>query len=125
MGAKGTNQQEGTQPRHVPRAKALLVVEEAGDVQYYFTILDVYGYRVRASSSFREGVLCLGEEASDFVMVSQGTPRFEGGCVLRGREKSTGACPFWWWRVALKWVATKRQCSWGLWMIWLSPYRWR
>jgi DNA-binding NtrC family response regulator len=58
------------------------VDEYPEDLQYYFNILDGYGYRVRACNSYQEGVRCLGDEVFDFVMVSQGTPKFEGNCVL-------------------------------------------
>lgn len=53
------------------------------DLQFYSTILEAYGYGVRRCSSYEQGVRCLGEEAFDFVIVSQGTPNFEGSRVLR------------------------------------------
>ena len=71
------------EPRGVPRGKALLVDEYPEDLQFYSTILEAYGYRVRRCSSYQEGVRCLGEQAFDFVIVSQGTPNFEGSWVLR------------------------------------------
>ena len=83
MEPRGMNQKEGTQPLRAPRAKALLVHEDTGDLQYYFNILKGYGYWVRWFNSFQEGVHCLGDEVFDFVMVSQGTPNFEGSRVLK------------------------------------------
>lgn len=83
MGPRGTNQKESAQPLCVPGAKALLVDEDPGDLQYYFNLLEGYEYRVRACNSYQEGVRCLGHEVFDFVMLSQGTPNFEGSCVLK------------------------------------------
>jgi DNA-binding NtrC family response regulator len=70
------------QARGVPRGKALLVNEHPEDLQYYFNILEAYGYRVRACNSYQEGIRCLEDEVFDFVIVGQGTPKFEGSCVL-------------------------------------------
>jgi DNA-binding NtrC family response regulator len=75
-------QKESAQRSCVPERKALLVDEYPEDLQFYSTILEAYGYRVRRCSSYREGVRCLGEEAFDFVIVSRGTPKFEGRWVL-------------------------------------------
>ena len=63
-------------------AKALLVVEEPEALHYYCNILEGCGYQVRACHSYEEGVCCLGSEVFDFVMVSQGSPNFEGRCVV-------------------------------------------
>ena len=82
MGSTGTYQELSAQPLRVPRGKALPVNEYPEDLQYYFHILQAYGYRVRACNSYQEGVRCLGDEVFDFVIVSQGTPKFEGSCVL-------------------------------------------
>jgi DNA-binding NtrC family response regulator len=69
------------------------VEEDPGNLQYYFNILEVCGYRVRACSSFREGVLCLAKEVFDFVMVSQGTPNFEGIGVLKRATEINRSLP--------------------------------
>ena len=82
MVSRGTYPEASAQPLRVAKGKALLVDEYPEDLQYYFNILDGHGYRVRACSSYQEGVRCLGDEVFDFVMVSQGTPKFEGSCVL-------------------------------------------
>jgi DNA-binding NtrC family response regulator len=58
------------------------VDEYPEDLQFYSTILEAYGYRIRRCSSYHEGVHCLGDEVFDFVIVSQGTPNFEGSWVL-------------------------------------------
>ena len=83
MEPRGTNQKESTQPFRVRRAKALLVHDDPGDLQYYSNMFEGYGYRVRTCNLFQEGVRCLADEVFDFVMVSQGTPNFEGSCVLK------------------------------------------
>ncbi len=93
MRPRGTNQKESTQPLRVPRAKALLVHEDPGDLQYYFNMFEGYGYRVRACNSYQEAVRCLADEVFDFVMVSQGTPNFEGSCVLKRATETNRSLP--------------------------------
>ncbi len=93
MRPRGTNQEESAQPLRVPKAKALLVDEDFGDLQYYFNILQGYGYRVRACNSYQEGVRCLADEVFDFVMVSQGTLSFEGSCVLKRATEINRSLP--------------------------------
>ena len=93
MGPRGTSQKENTQPLRVPRAKALLVHEDTGDLEYYFNIFEGYGYRVRACNSYQEGVSRLADEDFDFVMVSQGTPNFEGSCVLKRATETDRRVP--------------------------------
>jgi two-component system repressor protein LuxO len=52
-------------------------------LEYYAAILEAYGYQVRRCGTYCEGVRCLGNEPFDFVIVSQGTHKFEGSCVLK------------------------------------------
>jgi len=82
MGMRGDDQKASVRPHGVPRRKALLVDEYPEGLQFYSTVLEAYGYRIRRCRSYLEGVRCLGEEAFDFVIVSQGTPSFEGSWVL-------------------------------------------
>jgi DNA-binding NtrC family response regulator len=70
-------------PVSVPKGTALLVGEDAGDLHYYCDILKGYGYQVRMCNSFQEGVRLLADGVFHFVMVSQGTPNFEGSIVLK------------------------------------------
>ena len=93
MGPRETNPKADIQPLRIPKAKALLVEEDPGNLRYYSNILEGYGYRVRACNSFREGVLCMAEEVFDFVMVSQGTPKFEGICVLKRATEINRSLP--------------------------------
>lgn len=69
-------------PQFVPRAKVLLVDEDCGDLEYYCSILKQQGYEVHSYRSFAEGVHCLDGEAFDFIVVCQGSLRFEGRSVL-------------------------------------------
>jgi DNA-binding NtrC family response regulator len=82
MGPIDTKLKERAQPLFVGRGKALLVVEEPEALHYYCNILEEWGYQVRVCHSYEEGVCCLGSEVFDFVMVSQGSPNFEGRCVV-------------------------------------------
>ncbi len=82
MGLKDTNQQGRAQTLLVRSGKALLVHEDPEDLHYYCSILEGWGYQVRACHSYEEGVSCLGSEVFDFVMVSQGSRNFEGRCVV-------------------------------------------
>jgi len=82
MGLRGDDQEASARPRGVSRGKALLVNECPEDLHFYSTVLDAYGYRVRRCSSYYEGVRCLSDEFFDCVIVSQGTPNFEGSWVL-------------------------------------------
>jgi len=66
-----------------PQHKALVVDERPDGLEYYAAMLEAYGYQVRRCGAYCEGARCLGSETFDFVIVSQGTPKFEGSCVLR------------------------------------------
>ena len=64
------------------QARVLLVNEDPRELAYYHAILEKLGCRVRASSSFAEGVRRLGCEPFDLIMVDQGSGGFEGQKVL-------------------------------------------
>jgi two-component system C4-dicarboxylate transport response regulator DctD len=59
-----------------------LADEDLADLMHYSAILSHLGYEVRAFACYGEAAACLGEEIFDLVVVSQGTPNFEGRCVL-------------------------------------------
>jgi DNA-binding NtrC family response regulator len=82
MGPEDTNQEGRAQPLLACKGKALLVNEEPGDLDFYRSLLQGWGYQVRACHSYAEGVGCLGSEVFDFVVVSQGSRHFEGRCVV-------------------------------------------
>jgi DNA-binding NtrC family response regulator len=81
------------QPLSHPKGTALLVGEDSGDLRYYCDILEGYGYRVQICNSYQEGVRCLADEVFDFVLVSQGTPKFEGSCVLKRATETNRSLP--------------------------------
>jgi len=66
-----------------PQRKALVVDERPDGLEFYAAMLAGFGYQVRRCGAYGEGVRCLDDENFDFVIVSQGTPRFEGSCVLK------------------------------------------
>jgi DNA-binding NtrC family response regulator len=90
---RGIGEEERTQPGQAGGGKALLVNEYPEDLHFYSTILEAYGYEVRRCSSYHEGVRCLGDQAFDFVIVSQGTPNFEGSWVLMRATEANPSLP--------------------------------
>jgi DNA-binding NtrC family response regulator len=69
--------------RSFHQPKALVVDDRPDGLEYYAAMLEAYGYRVRRCGDYCEGARCLGDDTFDFVIVNQGTPRFEGSCVLK------------------------------------------
>ncbi|MCL5005107.1 MAG: response regulator [Acidobacteria bacterium] len=78
----GANQNGWDQFARAPRWKVLVIHEDPGELHYYCDVLEGFGCRVWACDSYQDGIHCLDDGAFDFVMVSQGTPSFEGRCVL-------------------------------------------
>jgi len=66
-----------------PEPRALVVDERPDGLEHYAAMLEGYGYQVRRCRSYCEGVRCVGSDSFDFVILSQGTPKFEGSCVLK------------------------------------------
>jgi len=64
------------------QARVLLVNKDPKDLFHYRAILQELGCKVRASSSFAEGVQCIGDEPFDLIILDQGSGRFEGQEVL-------------------------------------------
>jgi DNA-binding response OmpR family regulator len=64
------------------RARILLLNKEPRDLVHYRAMLQRLGCQVRATSSFVEGVQCLGREPFDLIILDQGSGRFEGRDVL-------------------------------------------
>jgi len=69
------------------------VGEDSGALRHYRSILERHGYRVRMCNSYQEGVNSLADRVYHFVMVSQGTPRFEGSCVLKRAAEINRSLP--------------------------------
>lgn len=78
-----------TGPHRRPlKGKLLLADEDVEDLQHYSAILTQLGHEVRTFASYGEAADCLGQEVFDLVLVSQGSPYFEGRSVLsRAIEK--------------------------------------
>jgi len=62
--------------------KVLLVDEEAGDLGSLCKALEGQGLQVLTCATYKAGIQCLETEPFDVVVVSQGTPAFEGRGVL-------------------------------------------
>jgi len=75
-------QQSRDKSRSAPRRKVLVVDEDFGDLNHYAGILRQQGYEVKTCASCTDGADCLGCEAFDFVVLSQGTRAFEGRPLL-------------------------------------------
>jgi DNA-binding NtrC family response regulator len=73
----------------LPRGKAFIVDENPHGLRHICSALEKCGYRVRACTSYMEAVRHLRSEDSDLVVTAQGSPNFEGRCVLvRAKEIS-------------------------------------
>jgi two-component system NtrC family response regulator len=64
------------------RGKILVIDEDAKDLEAYSSCLRQEGYEVRALVSYSEAIYSLESEYFDLVMVSQGSPSFEGREIL-------------------------------------------
>ena len=64
------------------QTRILLVSQDLRELPYYHATLQKLGCKVRACSSFTEGVRCLASEPFDLIMVDQGGGGFEGQKVL-------------------------------------------
>ena len=61
----------------------LLVDEDANDLRLFSTLFEQEGYAVRACTTYADALRWLGSEIFDFVIVSQGSRKFEGRSVLK------------------------------------------
>ena len=93
MKPRSASRSKTGQPYTGSQRKALLVIEDPMSFQIGLTTLEEYGYQVRVCHSYQEGVRCLADEAFDFAMVSQGTPNFEGSCVLKRATETNRSLP--------------------------------
>jgi two-component system C4-dicarboxylate transport response regulator DctD len=64
------------------KPRVLLVDEDLDDLWRYSAFLYDQGYQVRAIPSFADGAACVESEDFDLIVVSQGSPSFEGRLVL-------------------------------------------
>ena len=66
----------------IPKTKLLVVDEDLRDMCEYCGMLRERGYEVHCVCSCAEGASCLNCEPVDLVIVSQGSPAFEGRRVM-------------------------------------------
>jgi DNA-binding NtrC family response regulator len=78
--AKGSPRPEAPVGRIV---SVLLVDEDANDIRSYSSLFEQEGYAVRACHTHADALRWLESEAFDFVIVSQGSRKFEGRSVLK------------------------------------------
>ncbi|MGD0124417.1 MAG: response regulator [Terriglobia bacterium] len=64
------------------RKKLLVVDENLEDLLYYSAVLQHQGYEVRSIPSYEDGAAWVGREDFDLILLTQGSPRFEGRSVL-------------------------------------------
>ncbi len=78
----------------LPRgATILLVGEDRGELDNCGSILQERGYQVRRCESYEHGTRLLDSEPFDFIIVVQGTPNFEGRCVLERANQTDRHLP--------------------------------
>jgi len=74
------------------RRRLLVVDEDLDDLAYYSAFLQHQGYEVRSIPSYEDGAAWVEREEFDLILVSQGSPDFEGRSVLaRAIEKDRHA----------------------------------
>ena len=64
------------------RKKLLVVDENLEDLLHYSAVLQHQGYDVHSIPSYQDGAAWVGREDFDLILLSQGSPRFEGRSVL-------------------------------------------
>ncbi|MGH9447465.1 MAG: response regulator [Terriglobia bacterium] len=73
----------------VPRASVLLVDDDVIDLEYHYDVLQSQGHNiVAASSSYEHGAALFERGDFDLLVVSQGSPAFEGKVLV---ERATSA----------------------------------
>jgi DNA-binding NtrC family response regulator len=84
---------KSTVPQMAPKVfgtDVLLVDDNATDLEYHYDLLQSQGHKsVVTCSSYEEGATLLGRDDFDLVVVSQGSPAFEGRVVVE-RTLSAG-----------------------------------
>ena len=82
MAATGMNPPTGKRGAPISKIRVLLVDEDPVDREYNGKILREQGYEVQALGSYGEGSTYFDPEAFDLVVVTQGSPGFQGCVVL-------------------------------------------
>jgi len=63
-------------------ASILLVFEDPQDLEYYGSIVCSLGYRIRMCTSLEDGIEAIKAENFSLLILSQGSPAFEGRRLL-------------------------------------------
>jgi DNA-binding NtrC family response regulator len=66
-----------------PKISVLVVDEDTNDLHFFSSLLEQEGYDVRACATYADALRWLESEIFDFVIVSQGSRKFEGRSVLK------------------------------------------
>jgi DNA-binding NtrC family response regulator len=74
-------------------ATVLLVDEDHKDLRHYSEIIGSFGYQVRGCGSYEEGARLVGAGTFDLIIVSQGSPKFEGRSVLERANQIDRSLP--------------------------------
>jgi len=82
MGGQITESRSPDQLLGLIRRRLLVVDEDLEDLMYYSAILQHEGYDVYSIPSYKDGAACVGREDFDLILLSQGSPNFEGRPVL-------------------------------------------
>jgi len=75
----------------LPLGRVLVVDEDSDDLDYYSTVLEAGGYSVLRSNCHEQAIQLI--QQSDFALISQGGPAFEGRCVLERAREMPGNTP--------------------------------
>jgi two-component system C4-dicarboxylate transport response regulator DctD len=65
-----------------PKITVLVIDEDANDLRSFSSFLEQEGFDVRACSTHADALHWLESEVLDFIIVSQGGPKFEGRSVV-------------------------------------------
>ena len=82
MQGQSIDGREANQLLGLIRKRLLVVDEDLEDLRFYSTVLQHQGYEVRSIPSYKDGAAWVGREDFDLIIVSQGSPNFEGRSVL-------------------------------------------
>lgn len=82
MQVPGGNQSKSANGPHCPMPRVLIVDQERADLDYYSSVLLKRGFQVQTCESYEEGMWRLDAGSFDFIILDQGSPHFEGRCVL-------------------------------------------
>jgi DNA-binding response OmpR family regulator len=74
-------------------ATVLLVNEDHKALRYYSGVIESFGYQVRSCGSYEEGARLVDADTFQLIIVSQGSPQFEGRSVLERANQVDRSLP--------------------------------